>query len=168
MKINIRGKTKSMCKAEVIFASRFFARYLMSERLLKNIEVDILFDVRGRNAEGYCGPIDSEYRPRMFEIGVNPKLPRYKMLQCLAHEFVHLKQYAKRELVPGNKTAKFNGVAYKEAKTFEDYLNSPWEIEAYGRDRALYLFYHAALKQGKIKFKNGRAYSGKHLLKNNH
>lgn len=155
MDINIRGKTKSMCKAEIKFATAFFARYVMGERLASNIDFDIVFENQGKMAEGHCFPLDSDRKPRMFEIGVNPNLRRYKMLQCIAHEIVHAKQYARGELSHEMITAKWKGKTYKVTNSFEDYLNWPWEIEAYGRDRSLYLFYTIMLKSEKISFKNG-------------
>lgn len=155
MKISVRGKTESMCRAEVKFAAIFFARYLMSDRLLENIQIDLVFENQGKTAQGHCHPTDDERKPRMFEIGINPTLRRHKMLECLAHEMVHLKQYARGELRHELITARWQGKTYKLTNSFEDYLNWPWEIEAYGRDRALYLFYACTLKNEKISFKNG-------------
>lgn len=166
MNIEIRGKTKSMCKAEIKFATAFFAKYLMGDRLPKNLDIEILFENQGKSTEGHCFPTEHSREPRMFEIGVNPKLRRYKMLQCLAHEMVHVKQYAKGELSNELVTAKWQGKVFKLTNSFEDYLNWPWEVEAYGRDRALYLFYCVLLKSEKITFKHGHMYiRGKRVTK---
>lgn len=158
MNIEIRGKTKTLCKAEIKFATAFFAQYVMGERLAKNLDIEIVFEDQGKMAEGHCFPLEAERRPRSFEIGINPNLSRRKMLQCLAHEVVHVKQYAKGELSNELITAKWQGETYKLTNSFEDYLNWPWEVEAYGRDRALYLFYQVMLKSEKVKFKNGFLY----------
>ena len=158
MNIDIRGKTKTLCKAEIKFATAFFANYIMGERLAKNLDFEIVFEDQGKMAEGHCHPVDAERRPRMFEIGINPNLSRKKMLRCLAHEMVHVKQYARGELFNHLITAKWQGKTYKLTNSFEDYLNWPWEIEAYGRDRALYLFYQVMLKSEKVKFKRGFVY----------
>ena len=165
MKIDIKGKTKTLCKAEIKFATAFFANYIMGERLAKNLDIDIVFEDQGKMAEGHCNPIEVSNRPRMFEIGINPNLSRRKMLQCLAHEMVHVKQYARGELSSAFSTAMFNGKVYNLTSSFEDYLNWPWEIEAYGRDRSLYLFYQVLLKSEKVKFKNGFLYiAGKRMV----
>lgn len=158
MKIDIRGKTKTLCKAEIKFATAFFANYVMGERLAKNLDIEIVFEDQGKMAEGHCNPLDADRKPRSFEIGINPNLKRRKMLQCLAHEMVHVKQYARGELSSAFSTAMFNGKTYKLTNSFEDYLNWPWEVEAYGRDRSLYLFYQVMLKSEKIKFKRGFLY----------
>lgn len=165
MNIDIIGKSKHMCKAEIKFASAFFAQYLMGEKLARNLDIEIRLENQGKIAEGYCTPNDAERRPRSFEIGINPRLQRYKMLQCLAHEMVHVKQYARGELSNELITAKWQGKTYKLTNSFEDYLNWPWEVEAYGRDRALYLFYQIMLKSEKIKFKNGKMYMNGKLFK---
>lgn len=158
MNIEIYGKTKAMCKAEIRAAARFFARYLMSEKLCDNLDIEIQFESQGANTEGHCSPVDHSRRPRMFEIGINPNMQRHKMLQCLAHEMVHVKQYAMGELSNELITAKWQGKTFKLTRSFEDYLNWPWEIEAYGRDRSLYLFYAIMKKEQKITFKHGRMY----------
>ena len=166
MNIEIRGKTKSMCKAEIKFATAFFAKYLMGDRLAKNLDIEIAFEDQGKSTEGHCFPTEHSRKTRMFEIGINPKLRRYKMLQCLAHEMVHVKQYARGELSNELVTAKWQGKVFKLTNSFEDYLNWPWEVEAYGRDRALYLFYCVLLKSEKITFKNGKMYiRGKYVSK---
>ena len=165
MNIDIVGKTKHMCKAEIKFAVAFFARYLMGDTLAKKLDLEIRFENQGKIAEGHCVPLDAERRPRSFEIGVNPNLRRYKMLQCIAHEMVHVKQYATGELTNHLITAKWQGKVYKITNSFEDYLNWPWEIEAYGRDRSLYLFYQIMLKNEKIKFKDGKMYMNGKLFK---
>lgn len=155
MNIDIKGKAKHMCKAEIKFATAFFANYVMGEKLAKNLDFEIHFKDQGENTDGHCYPLDDERYPRFFMIGVNPNMQRYKVLQCLAHEMVHVKQYARGELTNQLITAKWQGKTYKLTNSMEDYLNWPWEIEAYGRDRALYLFYQVMLKSEKVKFKNG-------------
>lgn len=166
MNIDIYGKTEHMCKAEIKFATAFFAQYLMGEKLAKNLDIEVRFEDQGKMAEGHCVPLDAERRPRSFEIGINPKLRRYKMLQCLAHEMVHAKQYAKGELSNHLITAKWQGKTFKLTNSIEDYLNWPWEVEAYGRDRSLYLFYCIMIKSEKISFKHGHMYMrGKRVSK---
>ena len=157
MNIEIKGKAKHMCKAEIKFATAFFASYIMGERLAKNLDIEIVFEDLG-NLEGVCNPVDAERRPRSFEIGMRPNMQRYKLLQCLAHEMVHVKQYARGELSSELITAKWQGKTFKITNSMEDYLNWPWEVEAYGRDRALYLFYQVMLKSEKVKFKHGHLY----------
>ena len=69
------------------------------------------------------------------------------MFKTLAHEMVHLKQYAKNELGKEFSLTTKGGVKIMtrwknelwKAKTKEcPYWDSPWEIEAYGREVGLY------------------------------
>lgn len=164
MNIDIVGKSKTICKAELKFAVAFFAEYLMGTKLAKSLELDIHFEKHDM-ADGHCATIEVARRPRIFEIGLNPNLQRYKMLQTIAHEMVHVKQYAKGELSNDLKTAKFNGKTHSMPQTLEEYLNSPWEIEAFGRDQGLYVIYQLMLKQEKITFKRGKMYVKNKLFK---
>lgn len=58
---------------------------------------------------------------------------RYKLM-TLAHECVHLKQYAMGEIDENMNTWKGTRVPKST-----DYWDSPWEIEAYGREKGLYI-----------------------------
>jgi len=164
MNIEIRGKTKSMCKAEIKFATAFFAKYLMGEKLAKNLDVEVSFPKMNGMAEGYCSPADGERKPRNFEILIKPNMARHKTLKVLAHEMVHAKQYARGELSNELITAKWQGKTFKLTGSLEDYLNYPWEIEAFGREHGMYLVYALMLSQEKITFKHGHVYmKGKRL-----
>jgi hypothetical protein len=70
-------------------------------------------------------------------------------LKNLAHELVHVKQFARRELVDLGEVGKtkFLGKNVCEKKTH--YYDTPWEIEAYGREIGLYTRYMDHLKEDK-------------------
>lgn len=156
--LDIKGKAKSICRAELAFAAAFFARYLMGDRLVKNLDIQITMSKMKGNVQGYAHPCEFDMSPRSFEIEINRGMSKENILQCLAHEMVHVKQYARNELKDELIMAKWQGKTYKITNSFEDYLNYPWEVEAYGRDRALHLFYRMHLKEEKITFKRGRMY----------
>jgi hypothetical protein len=163
--IELTGRSKSICKAELKFATIFFAQYLVGNRLANNLHIDI--DLRRLDgiADGYCHPYEAGKNPRMFEIAINSKFSRHKILQILAHEMVHVKQYARNELQSDSPaSASFAGKAYKITSSLEDYLNYPWEIEAFGREKGMVLLYSLALRQAKVKFRNGKIYmNGKYV-----
>ena len=80
---------------------------------------------------GYCCELeDSEY-----EVDIKRTLNMRTMLMTLAHEMVHVKQYARRELHPVNDT--WCGKTYNPKKT--SYWDLPWEIEAHGREVGLFV-----------------------------
>mgnify|MGYP003328371186 CR=1 FL=1 len=97
----------------------------------------IVFDIGGiNNSWAYCQKIKD---------GVKIKLtPTYKskhfFITILAHEMVHVKQYAKGEMKDIFRPArmvKWHGVKYNIEET--DYWELPFEIEAYGREKGLYI-----------------------------
>lgn len=77
---------------------------------------------------------DEHYRPEEFTIQIEPKQSIQLLLNSLAHELVHVKQWAKGEfyeLQREKKVYKFNGQRFDTSKI--DYWDTPWEIEAHGR-----------------------------------
>jgi len=85
-----------------------------------------------KGAMGYCLELDSN---REFEIEVDRTLRLRKLLETVAHEMVHVKQYARRELHPS--TDKWMGKTYNPKKV--SYWDLPWEIEAHGRETGLFV-----------------------------
>lgn len=150
---------KVMCRNEIKFAVGYFANKLLGPRLAKNIHLELSFIKMNGQADGYCNPVEHGRNPRSFEIVINASMPRYKQLIALAHEMVHLKQYARNELQSDTANSiKWSGKVFRVTNSFEDYLEYPWEIEAFGRERGLYVIYAALLHQEKIKFRKGKMY----------
>lgn len=126
---------------EVFNASVFYAEKLMSKRLLAGIEVRVVF-VPGLekkyNLVGDCGWQDDNIRPREFMIRLDADMGRRKMLISLAHELVHVKQYAKSEMRDLLRCGHTRW--HRESIDTDDvnYWDLPWEIEAHGREVGLY------------------------------
>lgn len=82
---------------------------------------------------GTCIWEDTHFRPDEFTIELDTKQSIGLMLNTLAHELVHVKQWAKGEMYELQRTAmyKFNGRTFDSDKM--DYWDYPWEIEAHGR-----------------------------------
>ena len=78
-----------------------------------------------------------------FEIEVDAELMPRWLLITLAHELVHVKQYAKQQLKQLVKSSEYNynGVRYDptDRKRFPCSSFLPWEIEARGLEEALFL-----------------------------
>jgi len=77
---------------------------------------------------------DGHYRPFDFTIQIDPDQKIQLLLNSLAHELVHVKQWAKGEfyqLQRERSVYKFNGQRFDTEKI--DYWDTPWEIEAHGR-----------------------------------
>jgi hypothetical protein len=78
---------------------------------------------------GNCTILDYNLsgKPRHFEIRLKFFRKKEKMISTLAHELVHLKQFAKLEL--NDSLNKWKGFPVEEEKI--SYHDLPWEVEAY-------------------------------------
>jgi hypothetical protein len=83
-----------------------------------------------KNAYGYC--LAETYND--FEIEIHSKLRLRRLLETVAHEMVHVKQYTRKELMHDHV---WHGKTYNPEKV--DYWDLPWEIEAHGREVGLFV-----------------------------
>lgn len=149
MFIDIQGRSVKTPRFLVKKAAKFYGEYLMGKKLAENVNLTINFEKfdYGSRDYAYCDWIDDNHRSRVFIITINRNLSKKETLLALAHEMVHLKQYAKGELKdifrPVRMT-KWLGEKYSEDSI--DYWDSPWEWEAFGRERGLYIKLMAHLR----------------------
>jgi len=146
MQITITGMLgKRKEKALLKEAAEFFAHQLMDPRMVRNLTIDI--EVRQNlNVDGECVDEDGVRNPRWFTIGLKSQ-GIDEMIKILGHEMVHVKQHAKNELQSGIMTltrgglrmsSKWQGELWKPKAKECPYYDSPWEIEAYGREVGLF------------------------------
>ena len=83
-------------------------------------------------ALGYCLELDNK---REFELEVDKTQSMRKLLETVAHEMVHVKQYARREMNPHSDD--WLGKTYNPKKV--SYWDLPWEIEEHGREVGLFI-----------------------------
>lgn len=145
MQITITGTAGKGKQAQLEAAARFFAGQLMDPRMVRNlvIELEVL---KNLDVMGECVDEDGGRNPRFFTISLrNQNID--EMIKILGHEMVHVKQYAKNELKSGIMTAtrgglkmssKWMGEIWKPKGKEDAYYDSPWEIEAYGREVGLF------------------------------
>jgi len=143
MDIEVKGHRSSKLKNELAQAAEFYGSILLPRRMTNNISLDIL--LKGKlddNASGYCEFSDKDGPHRFFIIELDKKEKKEDLLKNLAHEMVHLKQFALGELS--------NGFVFSRPTTWHDrhfennkidYWDQPWEIEAYGRELGLFSRY---------------------------
>lgn len=144
MLISISGLTDSQFKTAVLKASSFYIDLLLPRHIAKHITVDIEFLGKlDKSADGYCEVSGHNKRgkPREFEIQIQRNKSKRYMMMTLAHEFVHLKQYAMGELDENMCVWKGKRVA-----SSTDYWDTPWEIEAHGREYGLWSRFAAKFK----------------------
>ena len=145
MKISIFGTgPRNADKLEE--AARFFASQLLHTRTVDKIELDLEIENK-LDVEGECISEDDHKNPRYFTIRLR-KQPLNEMIRTLAHEMVHVKQYAKNELgkelslARGGKglriVTRWQGEYWTPGTKEDEYWDAPWEIEAYGREVGLH------------------------------
>ena len=132
MKIKTRKfKNRELIKL-IKYAANFYADLLIPKQKHK-IYLDI--NANEISADGYCTCMDLYD----FEIEIHKDLTFEHMMITLAHEMVHVKQYATGELrdyVKSTSLNRWQGKIVDDSKI--NYWDRPWEIEAFGREFGLY------------------------------
>ena len=133
---------KPAVKALIHDAVNFAARKLMSSRLCNSLEITISFDPKlmlnsGSLAE--CEWVDSHHRGKEYEITLDKYQSPFLLILSIMHEMVHVKQFAKGELVQSMKDGRKH--KWQKNQWIDDtkmgYYDLPWEIEAHGREKGL-------------------------------
>jgi hypothetical protein len=93
------------------------------------------------------GPLEADSRPKHYEVEIDATLSKKQFLLSLAHEMIHLKQFAKNQMrdLESKKMTRWNGDYYMEDNI--DYWSRPWEIEAHEGQTKLYEDYIKNNKQ---------------------
>ena len=141
MTIRITGGTKNQKKYARSMV-KFCIKTLMPR--MKTLDITIKL-TNPKGAMGYCLELDDN---RTFEIEADKKLRLRKLLETIAHEMVHVKQYARRELHPVHDT--WLGKTYNPKKV--SYWDLPWEIEAHGREAGLFVRWAEQENLGHLKW----------------
>lgn len=141
MRITFRGRTNKKFRESVTDACNFYLQKLgVSKRKLNN--VTLIF--RLAEMKGDQGSCVNTSRPKTYEITIHSKLDRKSKFKTLAHEVVHLKQWLTGEMKDHIKRGDiiktyWKGKLWKNSgDELDDYYDSPWEIEAYGKEEGLY------------------------------
>lgn len=121
-------------KLLVELATKYFIKKLNLQKSKYNLH--ILHKQGLRKTDGQIG-LTAKISDNEIAVALDSKLNDYKLLVTLAHEMVHVKQFARGQVK--TKFTKFGNV-----KTFwmgrsinRQYYNRPWEIEAYEREMDL-------------------------------
>lgn len=140
--ITFRGGTKE----EKMYAkslAEFVLNKLVSKRLnnLLQIRINFVKDLHDRT-ESYGETAyyeDCSLPPREFVIDLYSKLKMRSLLETLAHELVHVKQWATGEMRETKNPffTKYRKHLVNSDKT--NYWDQPWEIEAIGREEGLFI-----------------------------
>jgi hypothetical protein len=134
MSIKIVGSPDKDFTPYVHRAAKFFADKLLTKQMQDNTNIIVKFNKKmtecgSAGVEGY----NARNQPRDFLIEINPYLGARGILETLAHEMVHVKQFAYGHT---NETlSKWLDTHIDTEKV--DYWFQPWEIEAHGLETGL-------------------------------
>jgi hypothetical protein len=76
-----------------------------------------------------------------------------KILIDLGHELIHVKQYLNNEIFDyKNGFVRYKGKEFDDSykTSLENYFESPWEVEAYGREYGLFRIYEQLKRKGDL------------------
>ncbi len=138
MHLTVYGKSKHVNSKLIREAARFYGKELLEYELYKDVKVRIsIFKHLLVDGEECWGCVDSgklnNKNPRTFRIWLNNSLNRRTLLTTLAHEFVHIKQYAKNTL-----SIDTAGRYKWKGEIVTAYYSAQYEREAYRREKKLY------------------------------
>jgi len=123
--------SRRRCEDIVIW---FVAKYLPRHK------IDIRVNHRGLKREGvlgWCSVIDSDSRPRDFEIELQNGMDILSYTETLLHELWHVYQHVKGNLKDKHGKRLWKGIDHTET----DYSDQPWEIEALQMESKLFKEY---------------------------
>jgi len=125
--ITITGGTKSQRdKTESMI--QFCIEMLMPR--MRTLDINVKIKAISENAMGNC----LSDTTRIFDLEIDSTLRLRRLLETVAHEMVHVKQYARKEL---DHSTKWQGKTVNPTKV--SYWDLPWEIEANGREIGLFV-----------------------------
>lgn len=138
MIVRVGGCKDQNVADELKRAALFFGRELLSRQMFSHIEVEINLTTTIRDLGDCCITHYNDWnKARYFEIRLRKPRSLPLMIKTLAHEMVHLKQFAKGEL--NDDHTKWKGF-YIDSESI-DYFDQPWEIEAASLEAVLYIMY---------------------------
>lgn len=146
-RIRISGAMPIEMKKHFRNAIEFYANSLMAPQLVTNLNIHLRYkhDLDDETV-GECEVMSDSLNPRRFKITIKPmantRMNRVEMFQTLAHEMVHVKQYAYKQLKFMNRSVektKWKGRCINQDKI--KYEKLPWEKEAFAAEEMLFIEY---------------------------
>jgi len=144
--VNVVGRSAiGIKKWAYACAAGWMLEELVGKRLADRLEVTVHLIPglkRDEKIKGDCTWEDDNVRPREFTVRIDSERSEREQFTILAHELVHVKQYARMELYD---TVKPDVVRWKRRRykfsdnaTVKQYKKYPWEREAYKLEAELY------------------------------
>ena len=138
--VKVRRKKNRLLMTEAI---ELFAFTLLHPRTVEVLDIIVEMKDLG-HADGYCGWEDSNINPRSFTIELDKKLAGSELIKTIAHEMVHLKQFAKGELKERFKPT-YCHIWHGDIVDvgLDNFYEVPWEVEAREMEEDLFLLFES-------------------------
>ena len=152
MEIKLHARNIDTRLRLAVYAMTEFAlsRLIPSKRLRNNLSINVHLKHHSEGGEAMMSENTNPRRPREFDVIVDhhrAEIDNYdrtrtdtewghEILKTLAHELVHVKQYVMGELTYRTHGMVWKKETYSPDNIFE-YFETPYEIEAYGREKGL-------------------------------
>lgn len=121
---------------------------LLGKRLTANIELRVQFLSELEGSVGDCEWIDNNIAPRKFLIRISQSQSKRQQLITLAHELVHLKQFATNQLFDYAINSDLSRWQRRKIdSTKYAYRDLPWEQDAYTAQQFLFHAYRTWAKR---------------------
>ena len=141
MTLHISGATKEQLKT-IRTTMSWTLKHFISEVGLNRIIINIqLCEFSNPKNHGYCTWADRHIKPREFLMEVQKALNGNALIHALIHECIHINQFYKGHLSQDLRTNEFRWkgkVVPQITDSYDEYLNFPWEREAYRLQKKLY------------------------------
>lgn len=146
MKVYISGKAENITNKEIKQAIFFYLKKLLGNSMSQKITVDVVIErdlLKTYEMYAAISPLEADTRPKHYELEIDGKLSKKLFLVSLAHEMIHLKQFAKDQMrdLETKRMTRWMGEYYVEDNI--DYWSRPWEKEAHELEISLYESYIA-------------------------
>lgn len=130
--ISVKGGTKR--ERSLVYKAAIFSISKLMPRM-KTLDVDIRIKSIEGEVDGYCMSIDN----RTFEIEIQAGISKDDMITAVFHEFTHVKQHARKELIDRGIIKQWMGTDWIMIfSTVDEYMALPWEEEAYRLQEVLF------------------------------
>lgn len=145
LKIRCTGSPQNSSRRFIIRALRFYLGYLLKNNpsSLEGLSIHLVFTDTKRDL-GVTYWLDRPDRSKKFRIELLHNMSELKTLAVLAHECVHVKQYATgqlRDYKNDDGLVRWMGEVHVHDEDSPDYWFSPWELEAFGMQEGLYALF---------------------------
>jgi hypothetical protein len=145
--VTIKGGTKERQKSARQMCQLFYEKYFRKDKYLL---ISIIHQTPLGSLMADCFGLDENpYNEFEITMYLDPLTDEETYLRTLAHELIHVKQFTKGELIEYSTSPKFKfrGSLYDNLRI--SYWDKPWEIEAFEKEKELYLEYKNFTNQNK-------------------